>query len=130
MYGADDSREYNLDYLELLDYIGEPTNAEVEPPTLKTLYINNNNEVVPNPEEFQQASLYNKALVEVDLELIAIPTQLFREQEETVEDPSEDLYNNNDLSLVIPYRRSTKLYPSRFATTLRLQYKEAAISRT
>lgn len=52
MYRADNSREYNPDYLEILDYIGEPTNAEVEPPILETLYINNNNEVVPNPEEF------------------------------------------------------------------------------
>lgn len=53
IYGADDSGEYNnLDYLELLDYIGDPNNTEVEPPTLETLYINNDNDVVLNPEEF------------------------------------------------------------------------------
>lgn len=53
IYGADDSGEYNnLDYLELSDYIGDPNNTEVEPPTLETLYVNNNNDVVLNPEEF------------------------------------------------------------------------------
>lgn len=54
MYGADDSGEYNNpDYLELSDYVGDPNNTEVEPSTLETLYVNNNNDVVLNPEEFQ-----------------------------------------------------------------------------
>lgn len=130
MYGADDSGEYDPDYPELLDHVGEPTDAEVEPPTLETLHVNDDNEVVPNPEEFQQAGLYNEAPVEVDPELTAIPTQLFGEQEETAEDPPEDSYDDDDPSLVIPHRRSTEPHPSRFATALGLWCEEAAISRT
>lgn len=83
IYGADDDSEYNnlgyLDYLELLDYIDNAADIEAsieaKPPTLETLYLNDNNDnndVAPNPVEFQQAGLYNEALVEIDLELAAI----------------------------------------------------------
>lgn len=62
-YGADDDSEYNnlgyLDYLELLDYIDNAAdteaNIEAKPPTLETLYLNDNNDdndIAPNPAEF------------------------------------------------------------------------------
>lgn len=54
---------------------------------------------------------------------------MFNDLEEEPFDVQAAVYDNNDPSKVLPYRRLKETEPSRFATVLGLWYKEAAISR-
>lgn len=63
----------DLEYPSIKDTNYNPLN-------LKGLQVNKNNsnsDLVTNAQELEQASQYNEVLVESNLELIAIPTQLF-----------------------------------------------------
>lgn len=121
------SQEIDID--NALGFVVGDTNLE-EPLPLETLEILEDNDIVPDLQEFQYAKQYNEALLEVDPKLVAILTQFFREQEELEDQVNYALYDNSNPLVVIPYRRSKETSLSRFATALRLQYKEAAISRT
>lgn len=70
-----------IDIDNTLGFVVGDTNLE-EPLPLETLEILEDNDIVPDLQEFQYTEQYNKALLEVNPKLVAILTQFFREQEE------------------------------------------------
>lgn len=66
------------------------------------LILENNSDSKADPQEIEQASQYNEPLIKADLELAAILTQLFDKLEASSNIPVP-VYNNDDLSIVLPY---------------------------
>lgn len=66
------------------------------------LILENNSDSKADPQEIEQASQYNEPLIKANLELTAIPTQLFDKPEASSNIPAP-IYNNDDLSIVLPY---------------------------
>lgn len=66
------------------------------------LVLENDSDSKADPQEIEQASQYNEPPIEANLELAAIPTQLFDKLEASSNVPVP-IYNNDDLSIVLPY---------------------------